>query len=362
MYFGIQELEKEIFGEKDIVLIVGAGINSCTDVKLSWSEIINPIFISAIRQLGDDIGIDNIYEIERLFQCQCAEDITGDDKTLSATLNEFTPQIKASIAKSVLKSQYMYSLRDYIYDQCNKEKIRTVFEADYSINSESSSNKRFYTLYTVARMILLNANIVAVVTYNYDNFLKQAIDILQNDIDRYFYSNEKELLKKRFKNFPDKKLKVWDVWEGRNIVPVADTFFIYHSHGFLPPPSRAGDLLHYRIVLSSDEYYENTNEVYSQSSDTQVHFFTTYTCIVLGSSFTDMTPQRMLHYAKMNDNKNRIYYLDAYEDKSKKRELKKIKYKFLIDCGLSLVIGETFEDLFNSLNVIVDKYVQNIEK
>ena len=83
---------------------------------------------------------------------------------------------------------------------------------------------------------------------------------------------------------------------------------IYHPHGYIPSPSETENLDDCQIVLSLDEYCENIRDVFSWVNDTQVHLLSHYTGIMIGSSFSDLTTQRMMYYATMNGNNDKIYY------------------------------------------------------
>lgn len=60
--------------------------------------------------------------------------------------------------------------------------MRKIFLKYYGLNSNLSGtgkSRPFYSLYQLARLIILHHPIIAVVTYNFDKFLTIAIDILR---------------------------------------------------------------------------------------------------------------------------------------------------------------------------------------
>lgn len=390
----IKQLEHDIMHGNKIVLIVGAGINYSKNVRLQWNQLVNPVFKDTLRQIcvDNDLSVSECKDIYKLFDIddEDTNDVTFENcnkfKSLkSRTMFDYSAPTKMSIAKSVLRNQYLYKLQDIIYSQCNRDIIKSTFQKYYSIENNDEKRKQdkekpLYTLYTVARMILLNPNIVGVITYNYDNFLTQAINILQDDIALYFKEKERLFIRNRYKTMSDKSngkrsdtLKVIDVYGNKNNYEAkANTFYVFHPHGFIPPAYETENLDKYRIVLSQDEYNDTTWETYSWANDTQVHLICHYTSLIIGSSFSDFTTQRILHYANKNGNKCKRYYFGSYPqrnadgyDRVSKAEinLAKLKFKYLESIGLTPVIHkEGFVYLFDKLNEINTKFIEENNK
>lgn len=102
---------------------------------------------------------------------------------------EFPPLVQASIIKSVLGNNYIDSIRKHLYQQCDKYIMRKIFLKYYGLNSNLSGtgkSRPFYSLYQLARLIILHHPIIAVVTYNFDKFLTIAIDILRENKEEFF--------------------------------------------------------------------------------------------------------------------------------------------------------------------------------
>lgn len=376
----LKDLENDINNHKKIVLIVGAGINYSPNVKLMWNDIINPMFEYALQQICREEGIagKDLRNLYKLFDIgnkfQENYNIQQEERYLSLKSKlqyEYGPLIKVAIVKDVLKSQYLYLLQNYIYNQCNKFMLRKIIEEDYSIESESwKVPKRFYTLYSIARMILLNPNIISVISYNYDNFLTQVIYILQNSPEKYFSEKEQIQIKRRNLVVSDKdKLKAEDIYgQFHKSSPLGYNFMIYHPHGYIPSPSETENLDDCQIVLSLDEYCENIRDVFSWVNDTQVHLLSHYTGIMIGSSFSDLTTQRMMYYATMNGNNDKIFYLNAYTKNNDttsplceeaERSLLKIKSRFYESCGMTPIISvHGFDFLLKKLNEINTNYIE----
>lgn len=390
----IKQLEHDITHGYKIVLIVGAGINYSKEVKLQWDQLLNPVFKDALRRIctDNDLSASEYKDILKLFDIddEGTNDLSFESwdefKILkSRTVFDYSAPTKMSIAKSVLRNQYLYTLQSIIYRQCNRDIIKRAFQEHYSIinndeTREQDTEKPLYTLYTVARMILLNPNIVGVITYNYDNFLTQAINILQDDISSYFKEEEQLFIRNRYKTRHDKDnryrtdtLNVIDVYGNKNDYEAREnTFFVFHPHGFIPPPYETENLDKYRIVFSQDEYNDTTWETYSWANDTQVHLICHYTSIIIGSSFSDFTTQRILHYANKNGNKCKRYYFGSYPqrnidgyDRIDKAEinLAKLKFKYLESIGLTPIVHKDgFAHLFDKLNEINTRFVCKMNK
>lgn len=368
-------LNNDIAGGKQLVLFLGAGVNFSKNVKLLWEDIINPLMKIALMKIVSDKGLDgqgliDLYDVFDISSSSGIDKEKGYSKIKLNVAYNYSPQIKAMLVKSILKDQYISSFQRQIYSQCNRTILRKVFERSYRINSNElyKVGGDFYSLYTVARMILLNPHIRAVVTYNYDNFLTHVVEILQNDKKYFFSEKENEFLDERFRRQGNKRIKVVDIYgESRPDVFDTGTIFIYHPHGYIPSPDEKDCLDDSHIIMSLDEYCDTTTKVYSWDNDTQVHLLSHYTSLFIGSSISELTTQRMLHYAKNNGNHNNIYYLSGYPTacendfsqrcESLRHNLAMLKEHYYKTCGLITVIcSEGFNKLFNDINNLTSNY------
>ena len=132
---------------------------------LAIEKDISTVEMNIIRQGLNKKSLDN--------QNKFFSDLLRINETLDY---ELTQQIKASIVKEILGDNYIMAIQKFLYSQCNKRLIRRKFQEAYSLKNKEKEKKTypFYTLYTMARMIILYPYIKAVVTYNYDNFLKES--------------------------------------------------------------------------------------------------------------------------------------------------------------------------------------------
>lgn len=373
-------LEEDILQGNKIVLVVGAGVNVSKGVHLQWNQLINPIFQNALRQIceANELQPFEYSDLLCLFDIgqspQTENDLSFKERYMdikNKVVFDYTAPMKMAIAKSVLGRQYLHILQDYIYHECNRDIIEDAFRQHYKADRNengSPKDKPFYTLYTVARMILANPNIMGVITYNYDNFLTIAINILQSDIHYYFKGKELLFIENRLEKAMgrDRRMAVTDVYGCKNSIAKDNTFFVFHPHGYLPPPSEVEVLDKYNIVFSQDEYNDTTWESYSWTNDTQVHLISHYTSVIIGSSFSDFTTQRMLYYANKNGNDNKRYYIGAYppKDKNISERLRKaecnltqLKSRYFESIGLTPIICPNgYEKVFDRINSISEKY------
>lgn len=362
------QLQEDFRRKKRMVLFVGAGINATKGKHLLWEDLLRYLFDKAIRYLSIERSLDN--EVLDKLKGAMNFSMTGkgnlqEQFELHEFINrEFPLIVQASIVKKVLGNSYTSAIQDFFYGQCNKDLLARVFRDNYSFSREKNDGDNeypFHTLYQLARVILLCPSIEGVVTYNYDNFLTEAIKILYEEREDYFSGAELDWLNRR-ENFcvHDISGSLYDRELGSN------DLFVYHVHGFVPSPSQVIPSAGNEIVLSMEEFYENSREVYSWQTATQLHFFSHYTCLLAGMSLSDMTVQRMLHYASRCGNEDKIYYLhagNARGDDSHARTyetLKNIKDTFHLENGVvPLFHKDGYVELYRWLGETVSDLVKN---
>ncbi|MDE6741368.1 MAG: SIR2 family protein [Muribaculaceae bacterium] len=353
-------------------------MNYSEGVHLLWEDIINPLMKTAILRIASDKGIspEELQGLYDIFEINAKSGLDGEAGYYDVkrqVIFEYSPQIKAMLVKSILKDQYIASFQDTIYRQCNRTILREAFESDYKLKGDERYKKsgRFYTLYSVGRMILLNPHVRAVVTYNYDNFITHVIGIMQDNLQWFFNEPERSFIEERYRRMKRKRIKAIDIYgDTRPDIFEVGTIFIYHPHGYIPSPSESDSLDNCHIVMSIDEYCDSTSRVYSWDNDTQVHLLSHYTSIFMGSSISELTTQRMIRYANLNGNRNNIYNLGAHPSymlgysKNCNRirsNLSMIKEQYLKECGLTNIFcAEGFNALYNDLNRITSRYVDRL--
>lgn len=316
----LSKLRQDFECPKKIILFVGAGVNMSPNVDLSWNTVLNHLFDSTLRYLA----VEKQYPqkttalLKEVFSGRInSEDIQNKPelfKLYEKGQNMLDPITKATVIKHVLKKEYINHIRNLLYNQCNRQIIKAAFERFYAKDApeKNADYPHFHTLYQVARMILLSPAIKSVVTYNYDNFLTEAIRILQDNKEKYFDANDIKDMEHRFPR---------DVYGNQYAQKnIEKDLAIYHVHGYIPPPAEAFSAKEHEIVLTMDEYYESSRHVYAWQTTTPLFFLSHYTCIFIGISLTDMAMQRMIYLTRQHGGANKVYLLSAttlnsFEDK-----------------------------------------------
>lgn len=371
-------------------LFIGAGINASKSVRLLWKDIVRESCSYAFRRIGENLNL-RLSDTQNLLSILGIEPIDWNN-------NEFIPnrgvvsreiflnylqlkeyidthfpvEIQVSIIKTLLGNAYIPFLQDYIYNQCNKEIIRKKFEVYRLDNQSEESEKELYTLYVVARMVLLNPQITNIVSYNYDNFLTYAICYLLNNSELFFTESEQEFLKFRYRLEDDESLDI--------VLPAIDveninttgksinwrTLPIYHVHGYIPPKDELQYVDPPSIVLSMDEYCLSLRDETNWKIATQECFIQTSNSLFIGSSLTDLTTKRILGLSENNPNQN-IYMLDAYKSVAfdefnidrAKQVFRQIRDSYLISLGVKVIdCDKGFEHLYDEIATIKDRKLQ----
>lgn len=383
-------LQKDIKEGKQIVLFLGAGINYCKDYPILWADVMEHLFKSVVLNIASEnnlsndeltlfkdlFGIDQTCETEKK-QNSDNKTLLPSDKLLQYVYNEFPFTLQSYIVKKHLGKRYIPIIQNFIYRNIDGEYIKQQFNKNHKTGKGIKSPKSdVQGLFEIARLILLCDNIKAIVTYNYDNLLTQAINIIQNDPTLYFNKKELDvyysrLSRLRFNNKAiDKcsrklaididKLIVEDIYGDNYSKSLnSDIIPIYHVHGYIPSPREIQRIEDDSIVLSMDEYYNNLRDVYCWQTDTQMHFLSHYTCIFMGSSMSDMTIQRMLYNVQQHGNNDRIYCFQAYgpdpnDTNEIERKLRRILYNtkqnFFQSYGLTMITEEKYSQMYEKIN------------
>lgn len=363
-------LKEDIKNGKQIILFLGAGVNYCKNHRILWADVMAHLFGHALMSISCDKNIDDddLVLLKRLFNIP-SDNGGALDVSLSLDLHkyvqdEYPSVLQAYIVKKILGGRYISIIQDFLYTHCNAELIKNAFEANHVMGQKPTAMDDDYAcLFEVARLILLCPNIKAVVTYNYDNFLTKAIEVLQSEPDKYFSAEELKLFERRVSG----DMEVVDIYgDDYDRAFKSTTFPVYHVHGYIPDRNEFQTIDDTSIVLSLDEFYDNVRNVYSWQTDTQMHLLSHYTCIFLGTSISDITIQRMLYYAQHYGNKENIYCFRASdtisdEDNQESRLhkiLTEIKNDFYRDYGLTIICREGgYPKMYSSISKLVDPLI-----
>jgi hypothetical protein len=241
--------------KKPFALFLGAGVNAGFP-EMMWDDLLKNLLSNSLNILALEEGL-SFSEKKRI------------DEIISSIDGSFSVYQKAMFIKKVLGDNYIGYLQSHLYSNCNKDVI------------ESRKNEENIFLLEIAKLILTKNNIQAVVTYNYDNFLTEAIRVLKDTPGKSY-----------------RQLKTVDIFQSIQRLTHQDhTMPIYHVHGFIPPPDGVIIEESGNVVLSIDEYFNNMIEPFSWQTTTQLFYLNNYNCLFLGASLDDWNMLRALSYS-----------------------------------------------------------------
>lgn len=207
-------MKKDLKDNKKVVLFLGAGVNYSPDVNILWNDILKFLLDKAFGQiifgrkmssldynlLRKSLGLEYSLPDENKID-------EGQWKKVERLVNEAFPYIvQASIIKDNLKNNYASFIQHFLYSKCNRNILEDAFKECYSLKKKGEGKLKFHTLFRIAKFIILYPYVEAVVTYNYDNFLKYAIKILLEYKNDFFSDDELKYIEHnegRFKNIYD---------------------------------------------------------------------------------------------------------------------------------------------------------------
>lgn len=336
----IKKLKESFRNGEKFVLFVGAGQNAGANVRLLWGDLIREVSRIAFNNFFHELNArpDDIHAIMEAMGIRNKKSKEGEcaiiqDSDLTKFINTHFPvEVQVSMIKNLLKDQYIPELQKQLYDECNYRVIKEIFSKIYAVKGGNPANykhphdknpnegKDLYTLFVIARMILLNPQIESVITYNFDNFIRQAVRVLLKYRKDYFSETEQKFLEQRYALFvKDGK----DLSDCINVVDVHDNeynsewripvgaFPVYHVHGYIPDPTEEEIVHTPNIVMALEEFVEQQTDGLSWQDAVQIKAFRDSNIIFIGCSMTDLTMKRMLNFAHTSDYHNNIYILDA---------------------------------------------------
>ena len=361
-----EKLEEDFKKGRSIVLFLGTGVNfGSHGIDFSWDSLINHLLqyaISRITRNGEEATASLLIDSAKNLIKQ--EGYKGEKldnekkypilKQQIATDALFSRDVKTTIVKQKLGNEmYVDLIRDFLYRHVSKEKLNKSID-DFVYNhyqrEETDDEKKveFSSLVSITDLILRNRNIRAVVTQNYDQFLCEALEKMKKHPHYQPTINKGKTSVRRDIN----PSTICD-WKGQSKFTY-DAFNIYHVHGFIPRYDEIQAPKDNKIVLSMDEFYEDSRNVYSWQIASQLHFLSQYTCIFCGLSLDDYTNQRLLHYVRGKHHGN-LYYLTAGDANGKTND--RIKNEFHEKNGLTVLYDEKgFGHLYNLLKDLQYEY------
>lgn len=335
-------LKKDFGKRKPIVIFLGAGVNFNHKDDLLWGALLNYLFkytFELIPQLHKNTEEARI--VKKIF-------LGGRSRRFIQKETEglFPRDVKSTIVKQFLGDAFYGKLiRNFLYKKISKVEMKRFGDEYINCKKKKHTNipESFFSLYVIADMILRCPSIKAVVTYNYDQFLEEALDFL----------SEKYKTKKRKYH----TISNWEFDKTKHPNNDFNDINIYHVHGFIPRYDEIQSPRNTNIILSLDEYYEDTKNVYSWQIASQIHFLSQYTCWFCGLSMDDITTQRILHYVK-ETHREHLYYITAHSKKKKKKldsigsTLEETKNRYHEKNGLTVVYDKNG---FNNMYTLIRK-------
>ena len=119
--YNFESLEKDMRSNKQMALCVGAGVNMSSTVNLSWGALMNYLFNQALGFLAIEKDIPP--KVSKLIEeIENDSDITVDNakdkfRLIRMMNDNFSPLVKASIVKNVLKNSYISSIQSFVSTQ-----------------------------------------------------------------------------------------------------------------------------------------------------------------------------------------------------------------------------------------------------
>lgn len=326
----LHDLIQDLKYKKQTVLFLGTGVDYSHDKKMLWNDVLHEFIQNSIPLLN--MTPEDICELRRTLDPQNNENHGNTDKA-----SEFSTESRVSVIKRLLGNDYVPLLQNIIYSQATTNDLTNGCR-QYLLEGSNTNNTTYYSLFAIAELILKHDNIKAVVSYNFDNLLTQAIRLLQQHPEHFINHEHYPRLKQ------DKFLPT-DIYSGWTDEPFTNaTFPIYHPHGFIQPP---GDLIpneRNQVVMSMEEFYDSAKAVFSWQNATQIHFLTHYMCVYIGASLTDMNMQRLLSSADIEHNNECIYYLMRINNAQSR-----LKSIFHTSNHLKVVAADNYQNLYNEL-------------
>ena len=330
--------KKDIEGKKQTVLFIGAGVNFTPNQNLLWGDLLNYLMEHAtgkLKALPEERKI-----ITEALMDERSKHETKDRLKLRLAANQtFSSEVKASIIKQLLGNLYIPLLQDFLYGWNVRSELQK--GCDNYVSGKDSKDTPFYGLFSIADFILSHDSVKVVVTYNYDDYLSSAINLLKDNAD----------YKPRISH-PIIPLDIYSGWKDKPFKN--DCFMIYHIHGMIHPGDGIVPHRSNQVVLSLEEYYDMARDTYSWHSATQIFYLTHFTCAFIGASLSDMTMQRVLHYANLKQSGENVYYLTAKTSSTESDEvLQKLKNSYLELLGMKVIYDtKGYENLYKQMNNI----------
>ena len=230
--------KEDIEAKKRTVLFLGAGINNTSERNLMWPDLLDFLMDHAASRLN--ASNDERKIIVQAFKNKDDEETVENLKLKLKASQTFSVEVKVSIIKQLLGEFYIPTLKKFVYGWDVRGTLRE--GCKQYVANPNVVDAPFHSLFSIADFILKHDNIKAVVTYNYDNYLSSAINLLMDDAV--------------YKQKNSRTIKPLDIYSGWKDKPITDeVFLIYHIHGMVLPDDMVAPHCSNQVVLSMDILY-----------------------------------------------------------------------------------------------------------
>lgn len=269
------KLLKEKLDSGEITVVLGTGV-SVPYGALSWNSLVSHLYKNITQIKFDDeksgfkkIGSDNLSKVQ---------------------------YIKMELQKN--QDLYADLLYKALYSKYDKNK-------DYTETS----------LTAICKMLKWH-NIRKVITYNYDNYLEQILNIMNKKFS--LMTSKEDYLQKE--------------------IP------IYHVHGYIPYEVTKEEKISCleSIILSEDDYFRLYNNSNHWQVAIQLQSFKDDICLFIGNSITDYNEKRILNYTKQKFKK---HYAIFERENLSVHDISKISDYYYETCNIEIIWVEKISDI-----------------
>ncbi len=318
------KLKEDIQNGPPLVLFVGSGVSG--EFIPTWQLLLRNLIDRAV-ELG--LGSKDMEERNRIKRILAGQ--SGKP--------QWSSYEKAGIIKRLLGSHYIRELHDCLYRGVGTK---------HGTNKKTLNVALDETLLGSVGSLCLHKTIIAIITYNFDDLLETVVRGKGGNVHSVYGREQHH-------------------W-GTTGLPV------YHVHGFLP---REGPLISEEealVIFSEGEYFQAMLEPFSWQTTTQLHFLRNYTCLLLGTSVTDLDMLRILSHARsyLRHGSGKTYVLTCRrsvvgENKDfqsqEERDLALRMWAMLMDdVGVRMILAEeSYRSVRDYINEL-DGFIEHIEQ
>ncbi|MCY8954706.1 SIR2 family protein [Bacillus cereus] len=235
------EMLKNSLLYKQLSLFLGAGVSMSANLP-AWSKLVQQLYFKALNENGVQM-----FDIDKQSDAYWK---------LTSHLGEMNLLIRTRYAKSLIKSNFLATVREHLYK-----------------NSKGTSQ----LLKEIAKLCVSNtkelSGVKSVITYNFDDLLEQHIEISNGEYTSIWKEEQSHV---------------------QGCLP------IYHVHGFLPQSYTIND----SIIFSEDDYHRVYKDMYSWSNLIQLNRLRDSNGLFIGLSLSDPNIRRLLDASRTNSKRN----------------------------------------------------------